>query len=125
MKNNKNSNLKTIKINDTKINIEEAKTPAEKSQGLSDRSSLPANQGMLFYFDTLGNYSFWMKGMNFPLDFIWISGNEIVEINEDIKPSDYQPPKSLIPKNEVDKVLEVNAGFSKKNNIKIGDKVQF
>ncbi|OGZ33897.1 MAG: hypothetical protein A2Y98_03465 [Candidatus Portnoybacteria bacterium RBG_19FT_COMBO_36_7] len=117
--------LKPLYINDVKILVEVADTAQKQVQGLSGRSSLPENQGMLFIFDRPDHYSFWMKEMNFTLDFIWISGRQIVQINENIQPQDYQPPKTLTPNEKVDMVLEVNAGLVQKMNIKVGDKIIF
>ena len=36
---------------------------------------------MLFIFARPSRYSFWMVGMNLPLDIVWISGNKIVDIS--------------------------------------------
>lgn len=117
--------LKILKINQTTILAEIADTPIKKFKGLSNRDFLPENQGMLFIFEKPDYYSFWMKEMLFPLDFIWIRNGQIVEMTENIKPEDYQPPKFLTPKEKVDLVLEVNAGFIEKFKIKVGDEISF
>lgn len=119
----KNKKNKILRVGETKIFVEVADTPEERERGLSGRKDLKENNGMLFVFEKEGYYAFWMKDMLFALDFIWIRKNEIVEINENVKPENYQPPKTLLPKNKVDAVLEVKAGFVKKNNIKIGEKI--
>lgn len=112
--------------------VEIADSPEERERGLSGRESLLKNRGMLFVFSASDNYSFWMKGMKFSLDFIWIEGKKIVEISENIKPEDYdpaltlpdEPAKNLISKNKADKVLEVNAGTVKRLGIKTGDNIE-
>jgi len=114
----------TLKINNTKIEVEIADTEAEIKKGLSGRDYLKDNKGMLFVFEKEGFYSFWMKGMKFPLDFIWIREGKILEITENVKPKDYQPPKALAPENKIDQVLEVKAGFVKENGAKIGNRVE-
>ncbi|MCX8009506.1 MAG: DUF192 domain-containing protein, partial [Patescibacteria group bacterium] len=81
-------------------------TQEKRTRGLSGRDFLPENKGMLFIFEKPDYYTFWMKEMKFPLDFIWIRGDEIVEITENVKPEDYQPPKFFTSKEKVDKVLE-------------------
>jgi uncharacterized membrane protein (UPF0127 family) len=118
-------NLKLLKINSSEIFAEIADTSQKRNQGLSGRASLPRNQGMLFIFDRPDRHSFWMKDMNFPLDFVWINKNRVIEITENVRPPDFQPPQSLTPKNPADMVLEINAGLAKKINIKIGDKINF
>jgi uncharacterized membrane protein (UPF0127 family) len=111
----------TLKINNTVIKVEIADTVVKKIKGLSGRQRLPENQGMLFVFDTLDYYSFWMKEMKFPLDFIWIADNKVVEITPSVAQEDYQPPKTLTPHIRVNKVLEVNAGFAVSHGVKVGD----
>jgi len=76
---------------------------------------------MLFLFDKSGRYAFWMKDMKFPLDFIWIAGDKVVDIDENIPP-DYSG--TLKPETPVDKVLEINAGVCEKYGIKKGDEVR-
>lgn len=117
--------FKTIKIGQAKISVEIADTPEKKAKGLSGRTSLPENQGMLFVFEKPDYYSFWMKDMFIPLDFVWISNSQVVEITQNVKPEDYQPPKALTPQNEVNQVLEIKAGLAQKLNLKLGDKVTF
>lgn len=124
--NYKNSdNLKTLKINSSKIFIEIADSHQKRSQGLSGRPILPENQGMLFIFDQPDYYSFWMKGMLLPLDFVWISNKQVAETTQNVQPQDYQPPKTITPSQPVDAVLEINAGMVQKLNIKAGDKIEY
>lgn len=119
------SGLKSLYINDSKILVEVADTDQKRARGLSGRDSLSQNRGMLFVFSYPDHYSFWMKDMNLPLDFIWIANKQIVEITRNVRPQDFQPPKTLTPKEKIDMVLEINAGLAEKLNIKIGDKILF
>ena len=68
-----------------------------------------------------------MKERLFPLDFIWIKDGEIVQIDENIPaPAPGTPDNELnfiSPKESVNYVLEVNAGFVEKNGIEVGDEV--
>ncbi len=100
---------------------------AQKMRGLMYRESLAWESGMLFIFDVAARYSFWMKNMRISLDIIWIdNGKNIVDITQNVLPcSGPQDCESIIPVSEVKYVLEVNAGFSDKNKIRIGDKVEF
>jgi len=69
-----------------------------------------------------------MKGISFPLDFVWIKDDKIVDILENIKPPQKDQPDSQIPiyssKVEVDKVLELNGGTVQRLNIKVGDTIK-
>ncbi len=117
-----NQNLKIIKINDTQLIVEIADTVEERAKGLSNRNYLMKNRGMLFVFDKPDCYSFWMKDMLIPLDFIWIKDGIVVEVSQDVKPEDYQPPRALTSRDKIDMVLEINAGLVKEFNFKVGDK---
>ena len=117
-------NTKHIKLAGVNLTVDLATDNATREQGLSGRNSLAENQGMLFIFDAPGNYAFWMKDMNFPIDVIWIDQNlKVVYIQKDAEPSSY--PNLFTPKVNAKYVLEVFSGFSEKNNLKIGDSVQF
>jgi uncharacterized membrane protein (UPF0127 family) len=63
--------------------------------------------------------------MRFPLDIIWIDRNKkIVEIYEYALPCK-DVCKTITPQAAALYVLEVNAGFAKKQGIKIGDRLTF
>ena len=117
-------NIKEIKIAGQSIKVELASTPLEQAQGLSGRESLKENEGMLFVFDQPGKYSFWMKDMNFAIDMIWLTEDgEVVYIKKDARPESY--PETYGPDKDAKYVLEVASGFSEKNNLKEGDRVEF
>ena len=114
-------------INGHTIQVEVSVTDAEKEKGLGDRDSLPAAHGMLFVYQNKDRYGYWMKGMRFPLDYIWIAGSTVVDLSQNIpapKTPD-EPPYELAPRVPVDKVLEVNAGDIAKFGIHIGDQIRF
>ena len=103
--------------------METATTPAEQERGLSGHAPLSDNSGMLFIFDKPDNYGFWMKDMLFPLDIIWISSDfHIVHIEKNLSAQTY--PTIYYPNAPAEYVLEISAGESDKNNIKIGDLVK-
>src|SRR3989344_4750666 len=117
----------SVRIGEVPIPVELADTPEKITQGLSDRTNLDSNTGMIFVFAKPTQTPFWMYHMNFPLDFIWIKDNKVVQLDENIPPpSQTSPiPKVITPRQSVDKVLEVNAGFIAKHDIKVGDDVDF
>lgn len=113
-------------IGNKTITAEYARTSAEQQQGLSNRKSLDKNTGMVFVFDQKKVATFWMKDMRIPLDFIWVADTTVVDITENVPPpQDPQNPAIISPKEPVNYVIEVNAGFVKEHSIKIGDTVQF
>jgi len=63
-----------------------------------------------------------MKNTYIPLDIAYINNNlEIVDI-QTMKPHDLT---LILSKYPASYALEVNAGFFKKNNINVGDKLKF
>lgn len=107
------------------LNVEIVRTPTEMEKGLGYRKSLASDAGMIFIYDQPVMPVFWMKGMEFPLDFIWVTGNKIVDLTENVPNLDPSTPDNNLPRyspqEPVDKVIEVNAGWIKSNNLKIGD----
>lgn len=108
--------------------VEKAVTADQQATGLGNRASLANYAGMLFPFNPPQKPSFWMKGMQFPLDFIWILDGKVVELTEHVA----APGQGLqniqlltyVPKEDVDNVLEVNAGFVEYYKIKVGDEIK-
>lgn len=104
------------------IMIEVADTEAEQERGLSGRSEIPKNYGMLFVFPDSGKHGFWMKDMKAPIDIIWIKDTgEIVGIEEAVQPETY--PAVFYPPEPVSYVLEVAAGESRYMGFWIGKKL--
>ncbi len=131
-KNNQTNTYPTnLKIKDKIISVAIADTPEKQIQGLSGQKTLGENQGMLFKFSKQSQVSFWMKDMNFNLDIIWIENKKIIGITADVPApvnnKRYDAQDTSLPRysspGPVDAVLEVNAGWSKKNNIKVGDEL--
>jgi uncharacterized membrane protein (UPF0127 family) len=104
-----------------KIDIEIAENDYERQLGLMNRQSMEEMQGMLFIFPEERFQSFWMMNTLFSLDMIFINSNkEIVTIHKDTTPLSEQSYPSSAPALYV---LEVNAGFCERYNVKLGDKV--
>ena len=119
---------KSINIGGKVIQTEIADTEAKRTKGLSGITSLDTNSGMLFIFDTQKESPvFWMKDMQIPIDIIWIKDGKVVRIDKNTPiPAPGTPDnklKTYSPGQTVDYVLEVNAGFSDQDGIKVGDSV--
>jgi len=109
----------TVIINNSKLALEIAATPEEQVRGLGGRDSLLPDSGMIFPFVHPGKPGFWMKDMRFALDFIYVRGNKIVEFKEAVKPA--LVPTLFFPAEDVDAVIEVNAGWVAAHGIRVGD----
>ncbi len=116
-----------LEINGNTINVEIADNSETRKRGLGGRASLGESDGMLFIFDNLDKHPFWMKGLSFPLDFVWIKEDKVIDILSNIAPPKQGQQDSELPiyssSSPVDKVLELNAGSIKKLNIKVGDTI--
>ena len=112
-----------IQIGSKVLSVDIADNDCKRSLGLSGKISLN-DEGMMFVFEKQGNYGFWMKDMNFPIDILWIDDNyKVVGVEKSLSPNTY--PESFGEKYLARYVLEVPAQYSDKNNIKIGDKIIF
>lgn len=117
----------SLKLDNVSVLVEVAEDPLSRATGLSGRNSLPEKNGMLFLFDASARHGIWMKGMRFPLDIIWMREGAVVDLVENAPPPDIGVRDAslpvFMPDVEAESVLEVSAGFAKKYNIKIGDRV--
>lgn len=111
-----------LTIRDTSVIAKIANSPEETRLGLSGVESLDEQAGMLFIFDKVGYYGFWMKDMLIPLDIIWIDEKgKIVHIEENVQPDSY--PTIYESRTPARFVLEVNAFFVNTFSIEVGDQV--
>lgn len=117
----------TTEKGQVRVNAEVAETPSERLRGLMFRTVLTEDAGMLFVFDHDQPLTFWMMNTSIPLDGIFISSQLLVVfVAENLKPcppSNCQNPQSFSSATPTMYILEVNAGFSGKNGIKLGTKV--
>ncbi len=123
-KNIKIEDIQYIKISGQKIKVDLALTSETRARGLSGRAVLKEDEGMLFVFENVDKYKFWMKDMNFPIDIIWIDENQkVVYIQKNATPESY--PETFGGEQNSKYVLEVVSGFSEQSDLKEGDKVSF
>jgi uncharacterized protein len=105
------------------IDIEIANTEYGRELGLMKRKSMEENQGMLFIFPVEKMQAFWMRNTLISLDMIFVSAQkEIVTIQKNTKILSDQSYPSSKPAMYV---IEVNAGFSDRHNLKEGDKISW
>ena len=107
----------------TKFDIEIAETEYETQTGLMYRQSMEQHQAMLFIFPNVEYHSFYMKNTEFPLDIIYIDGDQkIASFQKNAQPYDETGLSSQVP---VKFVLETNAGLSDKIGLQVGDSIAF
>lgn len=112
-----------VVIGEATFAVEVADTPALRERGLGYRDSLCESCGMLFVFGHKEAYGFWMKGMRFPIDILWIRDGTIIHIERSVDFRDQQ--RIYRPDTPADHVLELPAGTCEKRHIQRGDRVVF
>ena len=119
-----------VAVGNVVFEVEIADTPQLRSKGLSGRDGLADMSGMLFVFESGRTSNFWMKGMRFPIDFVWI-GEECTVV--DTHPN-AQPPAAGTDDDQLTLyssdspavyTLEINAGKVAEVGIEVGDSVTF
>jgi uncharacterized membrane protein (UPF0127 family) len=124
------SHLQTaeITVGGVPLTVELAYQPADSALGLGYREGLAAGTGMLFLFEGPAPRSFWMRGMLFCIDIIWIENGVIQGAAEGVCPeppgttdADLTSNASPVP---VTYVLEVPAGWLDANGLGVGTPVE-
>ncbi len=107
-----------------RLNVELARTEAEKERGLMYRTKLPDAQGMLFSWGGAEEpRMFWMRNTCIPLDMMFIARDgTITGILEQVPTLNDEPRGVPCP---AAFVLEVNAGWSRAHGIQSGTMVHF
>lgn len=109
-------------IRGVNIEAEVADTLSRRMQGLSGRSGLSENTGMLFVFEEDDRHGIWMRDMRFPIDILWLDSTlKVVSLKEYVDPASY--PETFYPSEPVRYVLELPAGFTSVHGITEGDQV--
>jgi uncharacterized membrane protein (UPF0127 family)/Tfp pilus assembly protein PilF len=119
-----------VVVNGFDVMADIALTGEQKTKGLDVKNNLTENQGMLFVFQQPYRYGFWMKGMRFQIDIIWLDSNGVVtHIEHSLKPCPHADSNLVCPLYFPEKdslyVLETVSGFSMKHNLKLGSHVSF
>lgn len=112
-----------VSIGGQRVGVEIADTPAKQALGLGERDALPWDRGMLFPYDRPGFHAFWMKGMRFSIDIVWILDGRIVRIDANVPFEPGSNGPTLRSDSLVDAVLEVPAGYATGHGWKVGDRV--
>ena len=108
------------------FSVEIAATPAEQAHGLMDRTSMPADHGMLFVFPQAQPLTFWMKDTLIPLDMLFFDeAHRLVTVRADVPPCQSDPCPTYASTAPARYVLELNAGTAAKLDLHKGDVITF
>jgi uncharacterized membrane protein (UPF0127 family) len=105
-----------------RFTVEVADDPAERSQGLMFRESLPRSQGMLFLYERPQRAVFWMKNTLIPLDMIFLDATgTVTHIHENAVPLD---ETGIDGGAGVTAVLEINGGLARQFGLAVGSELR-
>jgi phosphatidylglycerol:prolipoprotein diacylglycerol transferase len=113
-------------LKNSSLQLEVVHSPEASAQGLSDRSEI-GSDGMLFLFTPKQSVIFWMKGMQFDLDMVWLDDFTVAGITRDIPHPTSEQQKNLnslpryTPPQPINGVLELPAGKATSLGIEKGD----
>ncbi|MEX0945196.1 MAG: DUF192 domain-containing protein [Balneolaceae bacterium] len=103
------------------IRVAVAQDEHSRSEGLMNINSLPSDAGMLFIFENDQHRSFWMANTPLSLDILYVNSDfEIVRIHRNTSPYSQEQIRSEAPAKYV---VEVNAGYTLRNDITEGMKI--
>jgi uncharacterized membrane protein (UPF0127 family) len=111
-----------VTLGQAAVKAEVVKSPEKLFLGLGNRKGLPEGRGMLFFMPVVEVQQFCMRGMQFPIDIIWIGGGKVAGIDRNVQP---QFPGTLCSPQPVNYVLEVPGGFCDRYGVKAGDLVEW
>jgi hypothetical protein len=104
-----------------RFKVELAETPAQMTQGLMFRTSLPPDAGMLFDYRQPTAATMWMRNTLIPLDMLFVDAQgRIVNIHERAVPQSLDVIAAAEP---VRAVIELNGGTAARLGIEPGDRV--
>jgi uncharacterized protein len=104
------------------LDVEVANSDAKRRQGLMYRNKLAANQGMLFLWPESDKKCMWMKNTPLPLSVAYLSNDGVIQEIYDMAPFSED---SVCSQMNTRIALEVHAGWFNKNEITVGDKIDF
>lgn len=112
------------------LEVEVARTVAQRSLGLMDRDHLDPGTGMLFLYGSVQSTrnGFWMYRTRIPLDIAFIDENGRIVSLHRMHPCESSAPGDCPvtrPDTPYHAALEVNAGYFEEQGIKVGDCVSW
>lgn len=115
-----------VTVNGISLIADVAETGEQRRKGLSIKDQLNENESMLFVFSKPGEHSFWMKGMKFPIDIIWLdSDRKVIHVERELEPCITDACPQYMPGEDALYVLETAAGFADMNGLREGTLVDF
>ena len=103
-----------------RISAEVAATEASRQQGLMNRQTMPAQDGMLFVFEQNQRFCMWMKNTYLPLSVAFVDDSGAIINIADMVPQSEQSHCATKPARYA---LEMNVGWFEKRGLRSGSKI--
>lgn len=104
----------------TTVTAAVSSTPLERYLGLSGTDRLDTGTGMWFVYSKADTRTFVMRGMNYPLDIVFVNGqsriSEIISAPVETSPLTHHSGWARW-------VLEVNRGWARRHQVSAGDSI--
>ncbi len=114
---------------ETPLTLEHAVTPAQRTQGLSGRASLPPDHGMLFHFDPPEPICIWMYQTLIDLSLAFLDEKGTIREIHELKayPAIHDPAffsaHSVTSGFPASYALEMNSHWFRNHDVKTGDRL--
>lgn len=105
------------------VRLELAVSPAEHGRGLMFRESLADDEGMLFVFEDEAERTFVMRGMDFPIDIVFVGADGQITTIHGAHPDENSLDRTRY-RGEARWVIEVNIGYAAERGIEPGHRVE-
>ena len=106
------------------VEVRIAETRQQKIVGLSETATLPNGSGMLFPYEESGEHTYVMRGMEFPLDIVFIGADgRINAIESAPAPGPNEDGENIRRTGTGKYVLEVPRGWMDRHGIDVGHRV--
>jgi uncharacterized membrane protein (UPF0127 family) len=116
------SPIKEVSDSPVDFTFEIASTTDARTLGLSGRTHVPEDYGMLFVFPEPGRYGIWMKDMHVAIDIVWLSKDGTIRgIDANVSPDTY--PKVFYPPAPISFVLETREGEVMRQGWEVGTRL--
>lgn len=114
-----------LEVKGTRLRIEIATDDSARAQGLSNRTNLAWNNGMLFVFPSEEERTFWMIDCSFDLDIAYLDHDGVVQDEQTMVVQPGVVPDLLrrypSASGKVMYALEVNRGWLSAHFLRVGD----
>ena len=107
---------------DVSLNVEIANNFSKRKNGLMYRESLSEDSGMLFIWDQEDTRCMWMKNTYIPLDLVFLDRHSKILSKHNLVP---ESEESICSNSPARFAIETNAGWFKKQGIKVGSNITF